>query len=685
MKRMRMTTSLVAVAMLFGGMVGVVDAAMPLPRAATSVAPARVLDTRSGAGGTVGPVAAGQVVRVSVASAVAAGASSVTLNLTATDAVVPGYVTAWACGEAKPATSNLNFVPGRAIPNMVIVRVSGSAPTNGMVCLESSSPVQLVADLMGWFTGSSDLVPTSPNRIVDTRQSGDPVQAGVVRRVRVGGTTGVPSGAAAAALNITVTLPRTDGYLTAYPCASSSSAGASPNSSTLNYRAGDTVASFTLTALTAGDLCIFSFGTTELIIDTFGWMPANGGLRVKGPERVLDTRSGNWSTGPAGSGEVVRVRVAGRGGVPNESLAALLTLTVTDATATGYVTAWSCEGERPTASVLNFWPGAVRANSALVPFSVAAGEICLSAVSADGSPVNLIADAVGWIPGTIVRPPVSAGPNGVQFSEDFTTDQRARFDWRLQTTTEPPTGDFLGEHDMSMPCGSPTTYRTVRQPVLEWGNTHTNVDVTDSDLIWWCAPGNDTAKGHMMTALDTGSIATLSFSPKQTFNNVTRVCWDQNMSNLGEGKWVNVFVVPAADVAAHGGDLAYVDGVGIPFGGIPMRLPPGAFDFDWIRGSINGHTIGADGSYNKVLEQWKSYSPGGIATESASRYTICLNSGAGVVTLERPDGTFDTYPLGASFPTGEVRVIWQDASYNPTKHNGADTALTWHWDNFQIS
>ena len=54
-----------------------------------------------------------------------------------------------------------------------------------------------------------------------------------------------------------------------------------------------------------------------------------------------------------------------------------------------------------------------------------------------------------------------------------------------------------------------------------------------------------------MTALDTGSIATLSFSPKQTFNNVTRVCWDQNMNNLGEGKWINVFVVPAADVAAH--------------------------------------------------------------------------------------------------------------------------------------
>ena len=326
----------------------------------------------------------------------------------------------------------------------------------------------------------------------------------------------------------------------------------------------------------------------------------------------------------------------------------------------------------------------MRANSALVPLSVADGEICLSAVSANGSPVNLIADAVGWTPGTIVRPPVPGGPGGVQFSEDFTTDQRARFDWRLQTTVEPPSGDFLGEHDMSMPCGSPTTYRTVRQPVLEWGRSHTNVDVSNSELVWWCAPGNDTAKGHMMTALDTGSIATLSFSPKQTFNNVTRVCWDQNMSNLGEGKWINVFVVPAADVATHGGDLAYAAGSGLPFGGIPMRLPPTALDFTWIRGSVEANKIDAAGNYVKVLDQWKSYSPGGVATESASRYTICLDSGANRVTLKRPDGTTDTYPLGASFPTGAVRVIWQDASYNPTKHNGDAHSLTWHWDNFQI-
>lgn len=236
-----------------------------------------------------------------------------------------------------------------------------------------------------------------------------------------------------------------------------------------------------------------------------------------------------------------------------------------------------------------------------------------------------------------------------------------------------------------MACEGPTTHRTINQLPLQWGVPHSNIDVTNSEFVWWCAPGNDTAKGHMMTGLDTASIATLSFSPKQVFNNVTRVCWKQNMNNLGEGKWINVYVVPNADVVAHGGDLAYADGVGIPNGGIPQMLPPGAFDFDWIRGSISMFKIGPSGSYDQVGYYWKSSVPEGMATESASRFQICLDSAAGTVRLQRPNGAVDTYPLGGTFPTGPVRVIFQDASYNPAKHGEPTGAFTWHWDDITIS
>jgi hypothetical protein len=194
----------------------------------------------------------------------------------------------------------------------------------------------------------------------------------------------------------------------------------------------------------------------------------------------------------------------------------------------------------------------------------------------------------------------------------------------------------------------------------------------------------------MMTALDTGSVATVSFLPKQTFNNVHKVCWDQNMNNLGEGKWLNVMVLPAAQ---YSGDPAYAAKTGLPFGGIPQRLPPGSVDFTWLRGSVMGNKVQANGQYGAAGDNgshdfyvWSSQEPPshGMGTSSAPRFTICMDDTANTLVVERPDGTTDTLPFTINFPTGAVRAIFQDASYNPTKHGGTTSALTWHWDNIQI-
>ena len=37
-----------------------------------------------------------------------------------------------------------------------------------------------------------------------------------------------------------------------------------------------------------------------------------------------------------------------------------------------------------------------------------------------------------------------------------------------------------------------------------------------------------------------------------------------------------------------------------------------------------------------------------------------------------------------AYPTGPVKVIFQDGSYNPVKHGGSADRLTWHWDNIAI-
>jgi hypothetical protein len=395
--------ALVATSMLVGAL-----ADSPTATAAVNpTVPSRLLDTRNGIGGTSGLVRPGQVVRVT-APAGAAGATSLALNVTAADALEPGFATVWACDESKPATSNLNFVPGRAVPNMAIIRPSAAAATRGQICLETSASVHLLVDLMGWFSGSGDVVPSPPNRIVDTRQTGNPIHQGEFRRVRVAGTPGVPANATSALLNVTLTGTRKAGFLSVVPCPASG--GSTPPTSTMNFATGDTVAAFTVTALVNGDVCLFSDSAADLIVDTFGSAPSGGGLRTTSPERVLDTRNGIWSTGPARSGDAVRVRVAGRGGIPNESRAALLTVTASDVTSSGYVTAWPCDVPKPDTSVLNFWPGSARANSVLVGLSTAEGEICLSAFTNNGSNVSLIADAVGWVPGSVNRGPVPAPP-----------------------------------------------------------------------------------------------------------------------------------------------------------------------------------------------------------------------------------------------------------------------------------
>ena len=260
--------------MLFSTLVvGTLSTASTTNAEATSAVPTRVLDTRNGIGrsaaGRVGP---GNVVTVT-APDVASGATSVVLNVTATDALAHGFVTVWACDEAKPATSNLNFVPGRAIPNMVVIGLAATG-SGSQVCLESSADVHLLVDFMGWFSGSNDVTPTPPNRIIDTRQTSDPLRKREFRRVRVAGTQGVPANARSALLNVTVTRPVNAGFLSVVPCPASE--GSSPGTSTLNFRTGETVASFTITALANDEICLYSDGAADVIVDTFGWSQLEG-------------------------------------------------------------------------------------------------------------------------------------------------------------------------------------------------------------------------------------------------------------------------------------------------------------------------------------------------------------------------------------------------------------------------
>ena len=373
--------------------------AAPL-QAATAISPTRVLDTRGGVGAARGRLNPGAIINLAIPSAASAGASSVLVNLTATDALGTGYVTAWPCNESMPATSVLNFTTVHAVPNLVAIKL----PAGGL-CLASSAPVHLLADVQGWFTGTNDFQGTTPSRLLDTRQTRTPLVATVERRLRVAGTGSVAPNAAAAAVNLTVVNPSRAGYVVAYPC------GQSTDSSTVTFRAGETVANLAFVALAAGDLCLVGSIATDIIVDSFGWTNSVNELRVKSPARVIDTRqAAQWPYAALSSGSQLEVRIAGKSGVPTDASAALLTLTAVDGTAGGYVTAWPCDQPKPQSSVLNLWPGVLHSNLALLQLSSVNGSICVQSTTYDGSPLHVIVDAVGWLTGGPARQPPPPDP-----------------------------------------------------------------------------------------------------------------------------------------------------------------------------------------------------------------------------------------------------------------------------------
>jgi hypothetical protein len=112
----------------------------------TALTPARILDTR-----TSSPVAAGGTLAVQVAGqggVPAAGVQGVILNVTVTNTTVGSFLTVWPDGTNRPLASDLNWVRGQTVPNLVIVKL-GSTGKIDVYNLGGSTDV--VIDVVGWF------------------------------------------------------------------------------------------------------------------------------------------------------------------------------------------------------------------------------------------------------------------------------------------------------------------------------------------------------------------------------------------------------------------------------------------------------------------------------------------------------------------------------------------------------
>ncbi|MGE0879773.1 MAG: FG-GAP repeat domain-containing protein [Acidimicrobiia bacterium] len=362
----------------------------------TPLSPVRVLDSRRGLGtNRPAALAAGCTLALQVTGnggVPSTDVTAVTMNVTVTRALAGGYLTVYPCGQVAPLASNLNYTAGQTVPNLVTVAVGAG----GKVCFFTHRTVHLVADVAGWYGGTSGarFHPVAPARVLDTR-TGNAAPAGKVAGATsvgftVTGREGVPAtGVSAVILNVTATEPDADGYLTVYPCGQ-----AAPEASNLNYLAGQSVPNQVVVPVGSdGRVCVYTMTAVHVIADIAGWYGPAGAsdgsqFRPLTPERILDTRTSAKVT----PGQPARLVVAGAGGVPSTGAGAVtLNVTVTEPDGGGYLTVYPCGGVVPVASNLNFVTGQTVPNLVTVPLGPY-GDVCFDSYR----PVHVIADVSGW-------------------------------------------------------------------------------------------------------------------------------------------------------------------------------------------------------------------------------------------------------------------------------------------------
>jgi hypothetical protein len=239
-------------------------------------------------------------------------------------------------------------------------------------------------------TTAGEYHPVNPARLLDTRTGFDasPVGPGETLTLPVAGREGVPlTGVMAVALNVTVTEPTADSFITVHPTGEQR-----PRTSNLNVSPGRTVANM-VTVNVGGDGSVGLYnqsGRAHLVVDVLGWYasdtgPAGATFEAVGPRRAFDSREDR--TAPLGPGETVDVDLSELA----QGAAYVLNITVTEPAGSGFITAWPTGEPRRETSNVNFVPGQTVANHAVIR----SGNGSVSFFNGSPGAVHLVVDVFG--------------------------------------------------------------------------------------------------------------------------------------------------------------------------------------------------------------------------------------------------------------------------------------------------
>jgi hypothetical protein len=379
----------------------------------------RLRDTRAGYSNDVGEVGVSALgaktttfVPILGRGLIPANADSVAVNATVTNPLSAGYLTLFSCDKPRPTTSNVNFVAGQTVSNVVIAEPDRW----GNVCIYSSATTDIVIDAIGFNRATSDYS-ANLRRVFDTRP-GFPTVDGRFAGKRLDGTPGpIPpdesvagfelpgAGAGQTVLfNVTVVNPQAAGWVRVFPCL-----GVEPATSNVNFAAGQTAANMVLVSFPASTnpriqpppstFCIRSSASTDLVVDVIGQYDAHSSVHTITAARLRETRatektfdSQEVGPGPLAARTTDEVAITNRAGIPTDARIAALTVTVSNPTSTGWIAVYPCGTPRPNTSNINFAAGQTTANTVLASIG-SNGKVCVYT----SAKTDVIVDAYAWM------------------------------------------------------------------------------------------------------------------------------------------------------------------------------------------------------------------------------------------------------------------------------------------------
>ncbi len=117
----------------------------------TGVEPVRAVDSRNGVGTPASPMAPFETRSFTLrgTNGIPANATAIIANLTATNTTAAGFFTAWPDGSARPNSSNLNFLPGQTVPNMVMLELG---PNGAISVYNDAGSSDVLLDVTGYVS-----------------------------------------------------------------------------------------------------------------------------------------------------------------------------------------------------------------------------------------------------------------------------------------------------------------------------------------------------------------------------------------------------------------------------------------------------------------------------------------------------------------------------------------------------